>query len=405
MSRRDALLLGAALTVAGAGGLPRPARAADPIRIGVLVDMSGLYSDYSGPTSVTAAQMAAAEVGDVLGRPVEVIAADHQNQPDLGSSIAREWFDERGVVAIADMTSSAVALAVQKLASDKGKVTLATGPTTTALINEGCSPTGFLWVQDSYSNTAGPSRLLLRQGLSSWFMIVADYAGGHQMQAALHKAVTDGGGTVVGSTLHPVGTADFSSYLLQAQASGAQVVGLLNGGSDLVNSIKQAAEFGLTQTQKFFLPGAVISDIHSLGLEQAQGLLLMNSFYWDRNDESRAWSRAFFARTNRMPGQIQAGTYSAVRHFLKSAQLAGSTDGAAVAESMRSTPVDDVFVHDGHIRPDGRLVHDFYVVQVKSPAESRAPWDCYKQVGTIAGSEAMQPLAQTRCPYLVKQEQ
>ena len=329
-----------------------------------------------------------------------IVSADHQNKPDLGSAIAREWFDQQGVIAIADLTSSAVALAVQKLAADRGKVTLNTGPATGALMNEGCSRTGFLWVRDTYANTAGPSKLLLKEGLSTWFLIVSDYAFGHQMQDDLTRSLTAAGGKVVGSTLHPIGTTDFSSYLLQAQASGAQVVGMLNAGSDTINSVKQAAEFGLTQSQKFFLPGAVISDIHSLGLQQAQGLLLMNGFYWDRNDESRTWSRAFSGKTGRMPGEIQAGTYSAVRHFLKSVNTAGSTDGKAVAEAMRAAPVDDVFVHDGHLRPDGRLVHDFYIWQVKSPSESKAAWDYYKQIGSIPGDQAMQPLAATRCPYL-----
>lgn len=398
-TRRGAFGL-AGMAAAGTLGLPRRARAADPVRIGVLVDMSGPFADYSGPTSVVAAQMAAAEVGQVLGRPVEVIAADHQNKPDIGSGIAREWFDQRGVVAIADLTSSAVALAVQKLAADRGRVTLVTGPATGALMNEGCSRTGFLWVHDTYANTAGPSRLLMQQGLSTWFLVVSDYAYGHQMQSDLTRSLTAAGGKVLGSALHPIASTDFSSFLLQAQASGAQVVGILNAGSDLINSVKQAAEFGLTLKQKFFLPGAVISDVHSLGLEQAQGLLLMNGFYWDRNDESRAWSRAFFDRTKRMPGQIQAGTYSAVRHFLLAAQAAGSTDGPAVAEKMRATPVNDTFVHDGRIRPDGRMVHDLYIVQVKSPGESKAPWDYYKQVGAIAGEQAMQPLSETRCPYL-----
>ena len=397
--RRDTLgILG--LAAAGALGPHRPARAADPVRIGVLVDMSGPFADYSGPTSVVAAQMAAAEVGDVLGRPVEILSADHQNKPDLGSAIAREWFDQRGVVAVADLTSSAVALAVQKLAADRGKVTLNTGPATGALMNEGCSPTGFLWVRDTYANTAGPSRLLLKQGLSTWFLLVSDYAFGHQMRDDLTHSLVAAGGKVVGSILHPIGTTDFSSYLLQAQASGAQVVAMLNAGSDTINSVKQAAEFGLTQSQKFYLPGAVISDIHSLGLPQAEGLLLMNGFYWDRNDESRAWSQAFFGKTGRTPGEIQVGTYSAVRHFLKSANAAGSTDGKAVAAAMRATAVDDVFTHGGHIRPDGRLVHDFYIWQVKAPSESKAAWDFYKQIGSIPGDHAMQPLSETRCPYL-----
>ena len=394
-TRRGALGL-----AAGSLGLLHSAQAADPVRIGMLVDMSGPFADYSGPTSVIAAQMAAAEVGQVLGRPVEVIAADHQNKPDLGSSIAREWFDQQGVVAIADLTSSAVALAVQKLAADRGKVTLNTGPATGALMNEGCSKTGFLWVHDTYANTAGPSKLLMQQGLSSWFLVVSDYAYGHQMRDDLTRSVTASGGKVLGSVLHPIGSTDFSSFLLQAQASGAQVVGILNAGSDLINSVKQAAEFGLTQKQKFFLPGAVISDVHSLGLEQAQNLLLMNGFYWDHNDESRAWSRGFFERTKRMPGQIQAGTYSAVRHFLLAAQQAGSTDGPAVAEKMRALPVNDVFARGGAIRPDGRMVHDLYIVQVKAPAESKVPWDYYKPIGTITGEQAMQPLATSRCPYL-----
>ena len=399
LRRRDAIRLAGGFAAAGLLGAGS-ARAADPIRIGVLVDMSGPFSDYSGPTSVTAAQMAVAEVGAVLGRPVEVLAADHQNKPDIGSAIAREWFDRQGVVAIADLTSSAVALAVQKIASDRGKVTLITGPATGALMNEGCSRTGFLWVHDTYANTAGPSRLLMKQGLTTWFLLASDYAYGHQMQSDLTRSLEAAGGKVVGSARHPIGTADFSSFLLRAQSSGAQVVGILNAGADLINSVKQAAEFGLTQQQKFFLPGAVISDVHSLGLAQAQGLLLMNGFYWDRNDESRTWSRVFFEKTKRMPGQIQAGTYSAVRHFLQAVQASGSIDGLAVAEAMRSTPVNDLFVHDGQIRPDGRLVHDLYIVQVKTPAESKAPWDYYKQVATLPGAEAMQPLSETRCPYL-----
>ncbi|WP_063928453.1 ABC transporter substrate-binding protein [Methylobacterium aquaticum] len=400
-TRRRALglALGAAAVSAG---LARPARGAEPLRIGVLVDMSGPFSDYSGPTSVAAAQMAVAEFEQVLGRPVEIISADHQNKPDVGSAIAREWFDRRGVEAIADLTSSAVALAVQKLAADRGKVTLLTGPATGALMNESCSRTGFQWVLDTYSNTVGPSRMLMQQGLASWYLIVADYAYGHQMQRDLTRSVVAAGGKVLGASLHPVSTADFSSFLLQAEVSKAQVVGMLNAGSDLINSVKQAAEFGLTQTQKFFLPGAVISDIHALGLAQAQGLLLMNGFYWDRNDESRAWSKEFYAKTRRMPGQIQAGTYSAVRHYLRCCEAAQTVEGLAVAEKMRGTLVDDVFVRGGTIRPDGRLVHDFYVVQVKSPAESKAPWDYYKQVGSIAGSDAMQPLSETRCPYLIK---
>ena len=347
--------------------------------------------------------MAAEDVGNnVLDRKVEIISADHQNKPDIGTSIARRWFDQEGVSAIADLPNSSVALAVQHLARERGKITLLTGPATSQLMNEACSPTGFLWVLDTYSNTVGPARLLLEQGRKSWFLVVADYAYGHDMRADLTRAVTSLGGKIVGAAQHPTGAADFSSFLLQAQASGAEVVGLLNAGSDMITCVKQASEFGLTGQQKFFLPGAVISDVHALGLQQAQGLVLMTAFYWDRNDESRAWSERFFQRAKRMPGQIQAGTYSAVLHYLRAIKAAGSVDGPAVAEKMRSTRVNDIFVQDGEIRPDGRVIRNFYIVEVKKPAESKRPWDYYKVIGELSGQSAMQPLSETRCPYLLK---
>lgn len=399
MDRRQILRAGSGLAATGLLAHSGAARAADPIRVGVLVDMSGPFSDYSGPTSVTAAQMAAAEIGQVLGRPVEIVSADHQNKPDIASAIAREWFDQRGVLAIADLTSSAVALAVQSLAAERKKITLNAGPATAALINENCSKTGFMWVHDTYSQSAGPSRKLVEQGLKNWFLIVTDYAYGHQMQSDLTRSLAAAGGKVMGSVRHPVATMDFSSFLLQAQASGAQVVGMINAGSDTINCVKQAAEFGLTLKQKFFLPGAVISDVHSLGLQQAQGLLLMNSFYWDRNDESRAWARSFFEKTKRMPDQIQVGTYSAVRHFLKSVQAAGSTDGPTVAEAMRATRVNDIYVKDAEIRADGRLAHEGYIVTVKTPAESKAPWDYYHQTGVVSVEQALQPLSESRCSF------
>ena len=377
------------------------AQADAPIRIGVLSDLSGPYSDYAGPTCVTAAQMAAEEFGGkVLGRPIQIMSADHQNKPDVGANIARGWFDTQGVHCIADLPNSAVALAVQHLASERGKVTLLSGPATGRLMNEGCSKTGFLWVLDTYSNTVGPARILMQQAQKTWFLIVADYAYGHQMRTDLTASVEKAGGKILGVAQHPISNADFSSFLLQAQGSGAQVIGLLNAGSDTINCVKQAGEFGLTAKQKFFLPGAVISDVHALGLQQAQGLLMMNGFYWDRNDESREWSKGFFAKTNRMPGQIQAGVYSSVLHYLRAMAEAKTDDGRVVAEAMRTKRVNDVFVKDGVIRPDGRLVHDFYIVEVKKPSESKRPWDYYKPVGEIAGAEAMQPLSETRCPYL-----
>ncbi|TDR93692.1 ABC transporter substrate-binding protein [Enterovirga rhinocerotis] len=379
------------------------AQAGAPVKVGVLSDLSGQLSDYSGPTCVTAAEMAAEDMGGtVLGRPIQILAADHQNKADVGANLARGWFDREGVGAIADLPNSSVALAVQHLASERGKITLLSGPASGALMNEACSKTGFLWALDTYSNTVGPSRILMEQGKKTWFLIVADYAYGHQMRADLTKSVEKAGGKVLGVAQHPTGSPDFSSFLLQAQASGAQVIGLLNAGSDTINCVKQASEFGISSQQKFYLPGAVISDVHALGLEQAKGLLLMNGFYWDRNDESRVWSKRFFDKTKRMPGQIQASVYSSVLHYLRAMKEAKSEDGRVVAEAMRGMRVNDVFTKDGVIRPDGRLVHDFYIVEVKSPAESKYPWDYYKPVGEIAGAEAMQPLSETRCPYLKK---
>lgn len=392
---------------AAASGLCMPslltgrALAANPVKVGVLSDLSGSLSDYSGPTCITAAQMAAEDFGGtVLGRPIQIVSADHQNKADVGASIARQWFDVEGVGAIADLPNSSVALAVQHLAADRGKITLLCGPASGQLMNEGCSKTGFLWVLDTYSNTVGPARILMDQGKTTWFLIVADYAYGHQMRADLTRSVERAGGRVLGSAQHPTASPDFSSFLLQAQGSGAQVIGLLNAGSDTINCVKQASEFGMTSQQKLFLPGAVISDIHALGLEQAQGLLMMTGFYWDRNDESRAWGRRFFQRTQRMPGQIQAGVYSSVLHYLRAIAQAGTDEGRVVAEAMRATRVNDVFVSNGEIRPDGRLVHDFYTVEVKSPKESADAWDYYKITGHIAGRDAMQPLTETRCPYL-----
>jgi branched-chain amino acid transport system substrate-binding protein len=398
---RRTVLAGATTGLCMPALLSGPAWGATPVKVGVLSDLSGSLSDYSGPTCIIAAQMAAEDFGGtVLGRPIQIVSADHQNKADVGASIARQWFDVEGVGAIADLPNSSVALAVQHLAAERGKITLLCGPASGQLMNEGCSKTGFLWVLDTYSNTVGPARILMDQGKTTWFLIVADYAYGHQMRTDLTRSVERAGGRVLGSAQHPTASPDFSSFLLQAQGSGAQVIGLLNAGSDTINCVKQASEFGITSHQKLFLPGAVISDIHALGLEQAQGLLLMTGFYWDRNDESRTWGQRFFQRAKRMPGQIQAGVYSSVLHYLRAVAKAGSDEGRAVAEAMRATRVNDVFVSDGEIRPDGRLVHDFYTVEVKSPKDSARPWDYYRITGHIAGGDAMQPLSETRCPYL-----
>ena len=359
LSRR--VLLG---TAAAADVLPasRGRAQQEPIRIGVLNDQSGLYRDFGGPTSALAARMAVEDFGGkVFGRPIEVIDADHQNKADLASAIARGWFDRQGVTAIADLTNSAVALAVQQLARERGKITLLTGPATTKLTNEECSPTGFHWVFDTYSQATGTAKAMLAEGGKTWFLLVADYAFGHQLAHDLRDVVSAGGGQVVGEVLHPLSTPDFASFLLQAQTSKAQVIGLANGGGDTINAIKQAAEFGITRGgQK--LAGLVI-----VGLETARGLVFTESFYWDMNEATRAWSKRFFARAGRMPGMVQAGTYSSVMHYLNSMQAAGTTEGVAVAAQMHALPVDDFFAK-GRVREDGRLLHDFFLAEVKAPS-------------------------------------
>ena len=397
LSRRT--LIGSA--VLAASGSPSVRAQAPAIRIGVLNDQSGLYADFGGPTSVLAARMAVEDHGGkALGRPVEVIAADHQNKPDVATAIARSWFDRENVTAIADLTNSAVALAVQHLARERGKITLLTGPATTRLTNEECSRTGFHWVFDTYSQAAGTARALLAEGGKTWFLLVADYAFGHQMAVDLRSVISAGGGQVLGEVRHPLNASDFSSYLIQARASNAQIIGLANGGDDTVNAIKQAGEFGLTSGgQKLAGLVIVISIVHALGLQTAQGLVFTTAYYWDLDDRTRSWAKRFFARTGRMPGMVQAGTYSAVAHYLKALDAANTDDGSTVAAKMRATPVDDMFTQ-GRIRADGRLVHDFLLAEVKSPGESKGPWDYYKIRRRIPGEEAALPIAQSKCPLV-----
>lgn len=372
------------------------------VRIGVLNDQTGTYADFGGLTSVEAARMAVEDFGaEGKGMKVEVIAADHQNKPDVASALARRWFDVDGVDAIADLTNSAVAIAVNTIGKEQGKVTLMTGPATTRLTNEDCSPTGFHWAFDTYSQSVGTASSILEQGKKSWFLLTADYAFGHQMAAELTRVVEAGGGKVAGSVNHPLGSPDFSSFLLQAQSSGAEIVGLANAGTDTINAIKQAGEFGIAQGgQNLAGLVIVISDVHALGLETAQGLLATTAFYWDRDDASREWSKRFHERTGRMPGMVQAGTYSSVLHYLRAIEAAGTDDGATVAAKMKETPVDDFFAPGGEVRADGRLIKEMYLVQVKTPAESSGPWDYYNVLRTIPSTDAAQPLAQSACPHV-----
>ncbi|NGM87731.1 ABC transporter substrate-binding protein [Parapusillimonas sp. SGNA-6] len=376
----------------------------DVFRIGVLNDQSGTYSDFGGVTSVVAAKMAVEDFGGkVLGKQIEVLSADHQNKTDIGTATARKWFDVDGVEAIADLTNSAVALAVQGLAKERGKITLASGPFSTKLTNEACSPTGFHWTFDTYASSVGTARGVLEQGGKEWFILAADYAFGQQMAADLTKTVQANGGKVLGQVNHPLNTSDFASFLLQAQSSKAKIIGLANGGTDTVNSIKQAAEFGLVdQGQNLVALAMVISDVHALGLDKAKGLVATTAYYWDRDDESRAFAKRFEEITKRKPGMIQAGVYSSVMHYLKAVKAAGTADGKKVAEKMREMPVNDFFTKNGKVRVDGRMEHDMFLIEAKRPEESKGPWDYYKVLRTIPASQVTIPLSESHCPLVKK---
>ncbi|WP_368660699.1 ABC transporter substrate-binding protein [Paracoccus sp. (in: a-proteobacteria)] len=371
------------------------------VRIGVLNDMSGIYSDLAGPGSVVAARMAVEDFGGAeKGITVEVLAADHQNKPDVGSNIARDWFDQQGVDVIADIPGSAIALAVSDLAREKRRIHLNSGAGTAELTGAKCSPNTVHWTYDTWALANGTGRAMVEQGGDSWFFISADYAFGKAMQQDTSAVVEAAGGQVLGSASHPLGTTDFASFLLQAQTSGAKVIGLANGGGDMINSVKQASEFGITQGgQSLAALVAFITDVHSLGLETAQGLVLTEAFYWDMNDETRAWSQRFAeGHGGRMPTQVHAGVYSSIMHYLNAVEAAGTKDAAAVMAKMKETPIDDPLFGKGEIRADGRAIHDMYLFRVKSPDQSAGEWDVYETLATIPAAEAFRPLAEGGCP-------
>ncbi|WP_448206325.1 ABC transporter substrate-binding protein [Azospirillum sp. sgz302134] len=369
------------------------------IKIGVMNDRSGIYADLAGEGSAVAARMAAEEFGNkVAGAPVEIVVADHQNKADIAANKAREWVDAENVDVIADVPNSAAALAVQGITKDKKRIFLMSGPGSTDLTGKSCSPYGFQWTYDNYAMAAGTARALVEQGKKSWFFITADYAFGHSLEDETSKMVKQLGGKVAGAVRHPLGTSDFSSFLLQAQGSKADVIGLANAGGDTTNAVKQASEFGITQSGQS-LAGLLlfISDVNALGLQAAQGLMLTTGFYHDMNDETRAWSKKFMEKTGKMPTMVQAGVYSAVRHYLKAVEAVGSDDPDKVAAKMRELPVNDMFAKNGKIGPNGRMFHDMYLAQVKTPAESKAPWDYYKIVKTIPAQQAYLDPAQSGC--------
>jgi branched-chain amino acid transport system substrate-binding protein len=375
-----------------------------PLKLGGILDMSGLYADITGPGSETAAKMAAQDFGgEVLGRKIEILAADHLNKADLSANIARDMLDNQGVEMIYDVAASATALAAGEIAKARNKIIIFNGPGSIRLSNEACGPYTIHYVFDTYAQANVTGLAAVKQGLDTWFFITADYAFGHDLEKDTTNVVLKSGGKVLGDARHPLNSSDFSSYLLQAQASKAKVIGLANAGGDTINTIKQAAEFGIMKAgQKISPLLAFVTDIDSVGLETAQGLLLSEAYYWDLNDDTRAFAKRFMEKVGRVPSAAQAGVYSSVMHYLKAVKAAGTTDAAPVMKIMKETPINDMFARNGHIREDGRMVHDMYLFEVKKPSESKGRWDDYKLLATIPGDEAFQPLSASRCPLVKK---
>jgi branched-chain amino acid transport system substrate-binding protein len=372
-----------------------------PLKIGVMEGFSGVYGDLTAG-EVEAMQLAIEDVGGkVLGRPVEILSADHQTKPDIGSAIARKWFDVDGVKMITGLGTSSVALAVRKIAQEKGMIDLNTGAGTADLTGPACSPTGAHWVYDTYSLAHVTGGAMVKAGGDSWFFLTADYAFGKSLEDETSAVVKAAGGKVLGDVKHPLSTQDFSSFLLQAQGSKAKVIGLANAGMDTVNAVKQAAEFGIVKGgQK--LAGLLMfaTDIQSLTLPVAQGLVLTESFYWDLNDETRAWTKRFRAKKDKLPSMLTAGVYSSTLHYLKAVQAAGTDEPKAVMAKMREMPINDVMTKNGKLREDGRVIRDMYLFQVKSPEESKSKDDIYKLIATVPGDQAYRPMKDGKCPYI-----
>ncbi len=376
------------------------------VKIGVLNDMSGLYSDITGPGSVVAAKMAVEDYLKASGSKlkVEVVGADHQNKPDIGSNITRQWYDTDKVDMIADVPTSSVGLAVAQISKEKGKLHLNSGSATADLSGKACNANTIHWTYDTWMLANGTGKAIVKSGGNTWFFLTADYAFGHALERDTEAVVTQNGGRVVGKVRTPFPTQDFSSFLLQAQASKAKIIGLANAGGDTTNSIKQAAEFGITKGGQnlagllVFLP-----DVHSLGLNTAQGLMLTETFYWDLNDQTRAWSKRFAAANGgKNPSMVQAGVYSSVLHYLKAVDAAKTDDGTKVAAKMKELPTDDPLFGKGTVRADGRKIHPAYLFEVKKPSESKGPYDYYKLVATIPANEAFRPLSDSDCPLVKK---
>ena len=397
---------GAAACALALASLPAAAQNASDgkVVIGAIVDMTGVYSRHGGPGMVSAVQMAVEDFGGkVNGKPIEVLSADYQNKVDVTSGVARRWFDNEGVDMVIESTDSASALALFRLGDEKKRVIIGAGSATTALTNAGCMPYGVHYVYDTYALATGTGSAIVKEGGKSWFFITADYAFGHALEADTSRVVLADGGKVLGNARAPLSTTDFSSFLLQAQSSKAQVIGLANAGGDFVNSVKQASEFGITQAgQNLAAMLVFITDVKALGLKVAQGLKFTTGFYWDRDEESRAFSKKYYARNNAQPSMVQAGAYSATMHYLNAVKAVGSEDAAKVSEWMKANPVNDFFAKNGVIRADGRMVHDMYLAEAKAPADSKNEWDLMKILRTIPGNEAFKPLAESTCTLVKK---
>jgi branched-chain amino acid transport system substrate-binding protein len=372
---------------------------AQGVKIGILNDQSGVYADYGGKYSVEAARMAIEDFGGtVLGQKIEMITADHQNKPDLATSIARRWYDVENVDMITELTTSSVALAVQDLSKDKKKIDIVVGAATSRITGDACTPYGFHWAFDTHALAVGTGGALVKAGGDSWFFLTADYAFGYSLEKDTTDIVTANGGKVLGSVRVPLNSSDFSSFLLQAQSSKAKIIGLANAGLDTTNSIKQAAEFGVVKAgQKLAGLLVTLSEVNGLGLEAAQGIVLTEGFYWDRDDKSRAFGERFFKRTGRMPSMIHAGTYSATLQYLKAVKAAGTKDSDAVVKKLKEMPVDDSFAQ-GKVLENGRMVHDLYLFEVKKPSESKKPWDYYKELAVVPGDKAFPSAKDSGCP-------
>jgi branched-chain amino acid transport system substrate-binding protein len=397
-----AAALAAGFAVAVSGGAANAQISDDVVKIGVLTDMSSLYSDATGKGSLVAVQMAVADFGGtVKGKPVEVLSGDHQNKPDVGVSIARNWIDNDKVDTVFDVPTSSVALALQTLMKEKNKIFMNSGAGSSDLTGPACSPVMVHYTYDTYalSNVAG--KAMVQRGEDTWFFITADYAFGAALERDAANVVRETGGKVIGDVRHPLNTSDFSSFLLQAQASKAKVVALANAGGDTTNALKQAAEFGLMKGgQKLIALLLEITDVHSIGLRDGQGLIVTDAFYWDRDDETRAFSNRFLAKVGHMPTMIQAGLYSATMHYLKAIDATGTDDTAKVMAQMKATPINDFFTRNGRIREDGRMVHDMYLFEVKKPEESKGEWDLYKLLATVPADQAFRPLDKGGCPLV-----